>query len=248
MFIWSVYDTEVGYCQGLSFIAATLLLHMPEEEAFSVLVSIMYDYQLRELYKANFENLSLRLFQLTCMLRVRRNKLTNDALLWFTCLSFLLNRISSQICTNISWIRNWSSTCLLHNGKFLCENHMHESLPIMFLVFRFLTLFTARFPLPFVFQCIDLFLLDGIHVLFQIAFSLLSVCKKDLLIRDFESILKYIRVSLPKKFRSESQVNRLIKLASECKVKKLKKYEDEFMIQKEENEKVSKKYLTLLIF
>lgn len=67
---YSVYDQEVGYCQGLSFIAASLLLHMPEEEAFSVLVSIMYDYGLRELYKANFENLSLRLFQMTRMLKV----------------------------------------------------------------------------------------------------------------------------------------------------------------------------------
>lgn len=102
---------------------------------------------------------------------------------------------------------------------------------------RFLTLFTARFPLPFVFQCIDLFLLDGINVLFQIAFALLSVCKKDLLTKDFESMLKYIRVSLPKKFRAEGQVTKLIKLASECKVKKLKKYEEEFMTQKEENEK-----------
>lgn len=102
---------------------------------------------------------------------------------------------------------------------------------------RFLTLFTARFPLPFVFQCIDLFLLDGINVLFQIAFSLLTVCKKDLLARDFESILKYIRVSLPKKFTKEGQASKLTRLASECKVKKLKKYEDEFMIQKEENEK-----------
>lgn len=67
---YSVYDQEVGYCQGLSFIAASLLLHMPEEEAFSVLVAIMFDYGLRDLYKANFENLSLRLFQLTCMIRV----------------------------------------------------------------------------------------------------------------------------------------------------------------------------------
>lgn len=74
-------------------------------------------------------------------------------------------------------------------------------------------------------------------MLFQIAFSLLSVCKKDLLTRDFESILKYIRVSLPKKFRLESQVSKLIRLASECKVKKLKKYEDEFLVQKEENDK-----------
>lgn len=74
-------------------------------------------------------------------------------------------------------------------------------------------------------------------MLFQIAFALLSVCKKDLLTKDFESILKYIRVSLPKKFRLEGQVSKLIRLASECKVKKLKKYEDEFMIQKEENDK-----------
>lgn len=69
---YSVYDTEIGYCQGLSFIAATLLLHMPEEEAYVLLVAIMYDYGLRELYKQNFENLSLRLFQLTCMLRVSK--------------------------------------------------------------------------------------------------------------------------------------------------------------------------------
>lgn len=71
---YSVYDQEIGYCQGLSFIAATLLLHMPEEEAYQVLVAIMYDYGLRELYKQNFENLSLRLFQLTCMLRVSNKK------------------------------------------------------------------------------------------------------------------------------------------------------------------------------
>lgn len=105
----------------------------------------------------------------------------------------------------------------------------------------FLTLFTARFPLPFVFHCIDLFLLDGIDVpLFQIAFALLTVCKKDLLARDFESVLKYIRISLPKKFRTESQVIKLIRLASDCKIKKLKKYEEEFLIQKAENEKFEK--------
>jgi hypothetical protein len=43
---------------------------MPEEEAYQVLVAIMYDFGLRELYKQNFENLQLRLFQLACMIRV----------------------------------------------------------------------------------------------------------------------------------------------------------------------------------
>ncbi|CAB1324640.1 unnamed protein product [Coregonus sp. 'balchen'] len=54
---YSVYDEEIGYCQGQSFLAAVLLLHMPEEQAFCVLVKIMYEYGLRELYKKNFEDL-----------------------------------------------------------------------------------------------------------------------------------------------------------------------------------------------
>jgi hypothetical protein len=67
--------------------------------------------------------------------------------------------------------------------------------------------------------------------------TLLYVCKKDLLELDFEGILKYMRVSLPRKCRSEQQAQKLMKLSSEWKLKKLKKYEDEYLIQKEENEK-----------
>ncbi|CAB3383117.1 Hypothetical predicted protein [Cloeon dipterum] len=61
---YAVYDEEVGYCQGLSFLAAALLLHMPEEQAFCVLVQIMYHYKLRDLFKDGFENLNMRLYQL----------------------------------------------------------------------------------------------------------------------------------------------------------------------------------------
>ena len=52
---YAVFDDEIGYCQGLSFLAAALLLHMPEEQAFCVLVKIMSDYSLRDLFKDNFE-------------------------------------------------------------------------------------------------------------------------------------------------------------------------------------------------
>nr|KAF6397757.1 RAB GTPase activating protein 1 like [Rousettus aegyptiacus] len=61
---YSVYDEDIGYCQGQSFLAAVLLLHMPEEQAFCVLVKIMYDYGLRELYKNNFEDLHCKFYQL----------------------------------------------------------------------------------------------------------------------------------------------------------------------------------------
>jgi TBC1 domain-containing protein 4 len=33
----------VGYCQGLSFIAGVLLLHLEEEQAFDMLKFLMYD-------------------------------------------------------------------------------------------------------------------------------------------------------------------------------------------------------------
>ncbi|XP_041695817.2 rab GTPase-activating protein 1-like isoform X3 [Coregonus clupeaformis] len=66
---YSVYDEEIGYCQGQSFLAAVLLLHMPEEQAFCVLVKIMYEYGLRELYKKNFEDLHCKFFQLERLLQ-----------------------------------------------------------------------------------------------------------------------------------------------------------------------------------
>lgn len=53
--------------------------------------------------------------------------------------------------------------------------------------------------------------------------------KKDLLQLDFESILKYFRVTLPKKCRNEETARQLMKLACSLKVKKLKKYEQEFV-------------------
>ncbi|XP_018411051.1 PREDICTED: rab GTPase-activating protein 1-like isoform X2 [Nanorana parkeri] len=61
---YSLYDEDIGYCQGQSFLAAVLLLHMPEEQAFCVLVRIMYDYQFRNLYKNNFEDLHCKFYQL----------------------------------------------------------------------------------------------------------------------------------------------------------------------------------------
>ncbi|MCJ8742822.1 hypothetical protein PDJAM_G00086740 [Pangasius djambal] len=72
---YSVYDEEIGYCQGQSFLAAVLLLHMPEEQAFSVLVKIMFDYGLRELFKQNFEDLHCKFFQLERLMQTSKDDL-----------------------------------------------------------------------------------------------------------------------------------------------------------------------------
>lgn len=36
---YAVYDTEVGYCQGLSFLAATLLLHVSKFHSLNLIKS-----------------------------------------------------------------------------------------------------------------------------------------------------------------------------------------------------------------
>ncbi|SCV71409.1 BQ2448_2997 [Microbotryum intermedium] len=60
---YSLYDEEVGYTQGLQFIVGPLLLNMPDEEAFCVLVRLMKSYDLRSHYTPNMPGLQLRLFQ-----------------------------------------------------------------------------------------------------------------------------------------------------------------------------------------
>ncbi|TFK44717.1 rab-GTPase-TBC domain-containing protein [Crucibulum laeve] len=60
---YSLYDPQVGYCQGLPFIVAILLLNMPDEEAFSLLVRLMHVYDLRGHFLPEMPKLQLRLFQ-----------------------------------------------------------------------------------------------------------------------------------------------------------------------------------------
>ncbi|XP_042322330.1 rab GTPase-activating protein 1-like isoform X3 [Sceloporus undulatus] len=77
---YSVYDEEIGYCQGHSFLGAVLLLHMPEEQAFCVLVKIMYDYGLRDLYKNNLEDLRSKFYQLEKLIQEQLPDLYNHFL------------------------------------------------------------------------------------------------------------------------------------------------------------------------
>lgn len=60
---YSLMDQEVGFCQGSAFIAGLLLMQMPEKEAFCVLVMLMRDFRLRELYKPDMAALDLCLYQ-----------------------------------------------------------------------------------------------------------------------------------------------------------------------------------------
>lgn len=57
---------------------------------------------------------------------------------------------------------------------------------------------------------------------------------RDLLALDFEGVLKHFRVAVPKKYRSEEAARLLLKTAVGIKVKKLKRYEREYQLHKEQ--------------
>ncbi|KAJ1343042.1 hypothetical protein BSLG_002068 [Batrachochytrium salamandrivorans] len=60
---YSIYDQEIGYCQGIAFVVGPLLLNMPEEQAFCVLVRMMHDYGFRDLFSPKMIGLQQRNYQ-----------------------------------------------------------------------------------------------------------------------------------------------------------------------------------------
>uniref|UniRef100_F6SIC0 TBC1 domain family member 4 n=1 Tax=Ornithorhynchus anatinus TaxID=9258 RepID=F6SIC0_ORNAN len=65
---YSLLDQEVGYCQGLSFVAGVLLLHMAEEDAFRMLKFLMFDAGLRKQYCPDMTILQIQMYQLSRLL------------------------------------------------------------------------------------------------------------------------------------------------------------------------------------
>jgi hypothetical protein len=60
---YALFDEGVGYAQGINFIAMPLLFNMSEEEAFTLLVRLMSNFDLRSLFTAEMTGLHLRLYQ-----------------------------------------------------------------------------------------------------------------------------------------------------------------------------------------
>ncbi|KAI3655970.1 hypothetical protein MP638_002308 [Amoeboaphelidium occidentale] len=116
---YSLYDPEVGYCQGLSFVTGALLLHMPDEQAFKCMCHLMHTYGLRKMYTPGMELLQLRLWQF--------------------------------------------DKCLLEYMPKLHAHFEEEGIrSTMYASQWFLTLFSYRFPLDFVFRLLDLIFACGV--------------------------------------------------------------------------------------
>ncbi|KAM3181826.1 hypothetical protein ACTXT7_013600 [Hymenolepis weldensis] len=171
---YALYDEPVGYCQGISFIAAALLLHLPEEQAFCLLVKIMSNYGIRTIFLNNCEGLFRCLYQFE---RLLEDQLPD------------VSRVFSDLGI---------------------KPHMYASQ-------WFLTLFTAKFPLSFVFRIFDIFLAEGLLFIFKVMITFLKISRSSLLGLDFEGTLKYFRITLPKRFRSSEACDEFISTACSAK-------------------------------
>ena len=60
---YSLYDTEVGYTQGMAFLTVPLLMNMEANEAFCMLVRLMFTYGFRDLYLPEMPGLHLKIYQ-----------------------------------------------------------------------------------------------------------------------------------------------------------------------------------------
>uniref|UniRef100_A0A8D1Z162 TBC1 domain family member 4 n=1 Tax=Sus scrofa TaxID=9823 RepID=A0A8D1Z162_PIG len=74
---YSLLDKEVGYCQGISFVAGVLLLHMSEEQAFEMLKFLMYDLGFRKQYRPDMMSLQIQMYQLSRLLHDYHRALYN---------------------------------------------------------------------------------------------------------------------------------------------------------------------------
>ncbi|XP_013189298.1 ecotropic viral integration site 5 ortholog isoform X1 [Amyelois transitella] len=186
---YSLHDREVGYCQGSGFIVGLLLMQMPEEEAFAVLVKIMQQHRMRDMFKPSMAELGLCMFQLENLVQ----ELLPDLHGHFQAQSFSTSIYAS------SW---------------------------------FLTLFTTTLTLPLACRVMDVFLSEGIEIVFKVALAMLTLGKNDLLSLDMENILKYIQKELPAK--AEADQDMFMSLAYSIKVnpKKMKKLEKEYTVIK----------------
>ncbi|CAG9761550.1 unnamed protein product [Ceutorhynchus assimilis] len=204
---YSLHDREVGYCQGSGFIVGLLLMQplpntkegltMPEEEAFAVLVKIMQDYRMRDMFKPSMAELGVCMFQ--------------------------LENLVSELLPDL-------------NQHFQSQN-FHTS---MYASSWFLTLFTTALTLPLACRIMDVFLSEGMEIIFKVALAMLTLGKDDLMSLDMEGMLKYFQKELPAK--AESDPEGLMQLAYSMKynAKKMKKLEKEYhVIKSKEQEEMT---------
>eukprot|EP00249_Psilotum_nudum_P022439 c28518_g2_i6 orf=750-1991(+) len=150
---YSVYDRDVGYVQGMGFLAGLLLLYMSEEDAFWLLVALLkgtVHTPLEGLYLVGLPLVQQYLFQFERLVKEQLPRL---------------------------------------------GTHFEQELinPSMYASQWFFTVFSYSFPFPLAVRIWDVFLAEGVKVIFRVGLALLRYCHDDLVKLPFEKLVHALR-------------------------------------------------------
>uniref|UniRef100_A0A1D1XP25 EVI5-like protein n=1 Tax=Anthurium amnicola TaxID=1678845 RepID=A0A1D1XP25_9ARAE len=137
---YSVYDRDVGYVQGMGFLAGLLLLYMSEEDAFWLLVALLkgaVHAPMEGLYQVGLPLVQQYLFQFDQLVKEHLPKL----------------------------------------GEHFSQEMIN---PSMYASQWFITVFSYSFPFPLALRIWDVFLYEGVKIVFQVGLALLTYCHDDL--------------------------------------------------------------------
>lgn len=182
-------DKEVGYCQGMNYVAALLLVHATADAKTSA------NDPMRALAERAASNRSLAsedgegvagspeedaFWLLVSVLRSRRTRLRDCYLPDMSgchralkVYGGLLRRLAPKIANHF-------------------EGHGLD--PSMFATHWFVTIFCAQFPFTLATRVWDAFLAEGMKPVYRVAVALLKAEEKKLLGMDFEAIMMWLRV------------------------------------------------------
>ncbi|XP_068636937.1 uncharacterized protein [Aristolochia californica] len=150
---YSVYDRDVGYVQGMGFLAGLLLLYMSEEDAFWLLVAL-----LKGAIHAPMEGL----YQVGLPL----------------------------VQQYLSMFEQLVKEYLPKLGDHFTQEMMN---PSMYASQWFITVFSYSFPFPLALRIWDVFLYEGVKIVFQVGLALLRYCHDDLVKLPFEKLIHALR-------------------------------------------------------
>lgn len=179
---YSLFNPEVGYCQGMGFIAGLLLNYMNEEDAFFMLVSLLDNYRMAGLFKDNLPLLSKYFFQLNLLIRMH------------------LPRVHEHL-------------------------HLSGVDPTMYCSQWFMTICIYGFRYSTVCRVWDIFLAEGVKIVFRVALAILKLNQEAILARNFEEVLQILKQA-PAQLDTETLI--VTALGIRLKATVLKELEAEF--------------------
>merc|ERR1712050_125068 len=182
---YSVFNAEVGYCQGMGFICGVLLMYMCEDDAFLMLTSLLENYRMSGLFMPGLPLLNKYFFQLQRLLAMH--------------MPLLCDHLAGQGVEPTIYASKW-----------------------------FMTVCICNFPFSTVVRIWDIFLAEGVKIIFRIALALLKLNQEALLSQPFEQILQTLKRA-PSRVGSDTLIQ--VALSIKLKNKTLKDIQSEWLAQ-----------------